>query len=236
MSGRFLPVLLTVLCCVVVVWFSGIAVRSPSASTVPVAVPTTTRPNPVLPMPDPTPLTLAPHQTVVSITFDDGRVSDAVGARILSAHGLHGTFFLNSGHLDLPGFLRLADVDTIAAGHEIAGHTVTHPDLSVLTSDEIARQICDDRTTLLGWGFRVRNFAYPFSSATPEIEQIARNCGYNSARSLGELKTYHIPEGWNMADPANSCAECAWSETVPPRTRCTPRPRHRWPATGRWTT
>ena len=28
--------------------------------------------------------------------------------------------------------------------------------------DEIQRQVCEDRNTLLAWGFPVRNFAYPF--------------------------------------------------------------------------
>lgn len=180
--------------------------------------PVPARPNPILPPVNTDPLALAPGQTVVSITFDDGRASNALAATILHAYGLAGTFFLNSGNIGQPGYLTLPQVDGIAlAGNEIAGHTVNHPDLGTFTTDEIARQICGDRKTLLGWGFMVRNFAYPFSSASPEIKQIAQSCGYDSARSLGELKTYHVPEDWDMADPANSCGLCAWSETVPPQ-------------------
>ena len=52
--------------------------------------------------------------------------------------------------------------DAIAGmGHEIGGHSVTHPDLTTLPSDEAKRQICDDRVNLTNWGFRVTSLAYP---------------------------------------------------------------------------
>jgi peptidoglycan/xylan/chitin deacetylase (PgdA/CDA1 family) len=216
----------------------GIQVRTLPAPVVPpkpasFADPVAARPNPTLPPVNTAPLVLAPGQTVVTITFDDGRASNAYGAEMLTNHHLPGTFFINSGNIGKPGYLTMPQLDGIAAeGHEIGGHTVNHPDLVTDTTDEIARQICDDRETLLGWGFQVRNFAYPFSSASPDIEALAQRCGYNSARSLGELKTFHVPEGWDMSDPANSCAACTWSETVPPQdpmyTRAPAQVRSNW--------
>jgi peptidoglycan/xylan/chitin deacetylase (PgdA/CDA1 family) len=157
---------------------------------------------------------LAPGQTVVTITFDDGWASAATAAKMMTAHGLPGTFYLNSGNIGEPGYVSLADVDAMAtSGHEIGGHSLTHPDLTDLSDDEARRQLCDDRKTLLNWGFPVRNFAYPFSMATPKLENIVRECGYNSARSLGELRTHHPPEG---TPPELSCALCDSAETVPP--------------------
>jgi peptidoglycan/xylan/chitin deacetylase (PgdA/CDA1 family) len=201
-------------CCVVGVY--GISLHPPaswSANHDVVPDPVKPRPNPKLPAVKTRPLILAPGQTVVSLTFDDGRASNTLGAKILTEHDLAGTFFLNSGNIGKPGYLTLPEVDAIAtSGHEIAGHTVNHPDLAGLTHDEVARQICGDRDTWLAWGFPVRNFAYPFSSATPEVEQIVHDCGYNSARSLGETRTVHMPE--NVT--AENCRLCVWSESVPP--------------------
>src|SRR5262245_45206987 len=149
---------------------------------------------------------------VVTLTFDDGRISDATAAKMLAQHGLRGTFFINSGTIDMPGYLTLPDLNAIASsGNEIGGHTVTHPQFSTLTNDEIRRQVCEDRNTLLGWGFPVRSFAYPFGYFTPEIEQIVADCGYNSARGLGGLKTIHPPAGGGY-----SCERCASAETTPP--------------------
>ena len=87
--------------------------------------PTTPRPNPVLPSPPADPLVLEPGQTVVTLTFDDGRASNARAAQIMTAHGLRGTFFINPDNVGQPGYLTLADLDWIAtnSGNEIAGLT-----------------------------------------------------------------------------------------------------------------
>jgi peptidoglycan/xylan/chitin deacetylase (PgdA/CDA1 family) len=200
----------------------GIILRTPASPVAPTAPvvaaipadPVKSRPNPVLPPVSTDPLVLPEGQTVVSITFDDGRISNKAAAQMLTAHGLSGTFFINSGNIGKPGYLSLPDVDAMAlSGNEIGGHTVNHPDLDVFTADEVRRQVCDDRVTLLGWGFPVRSFAYPFGFTTPEVEQAVKDCGYNSARSLGEL--------WGPRPAANlppelTCRSCDTAETLPP--------------------
>ncbi|WNG92961.1 polysaccharide deacetylase family protein [Mycobacterium sp. ITM-2016-00318] len=173
------------------------------------------RVNPFLPSPVVEPLMLAPGQTVVTLTFDDGRVSNARAAQILNAQGLRGTFYVNSGGIGQPGFLALADLDWIAtsSGNEIAGHTATHAKLDELDVEAVRREVCNDRTQLMRWGFPVRNFAYPFGYVTPELEQVVAGCGYNSARGLGELATVHPPTN---PGTAYTCADCDWGEAVPP--------------------
>src|SRR5690349_2599891 len=145
----------------------GIQMR-PRTVTAPAAAasaPTTsTRPNPILAHPSEDGLVLAPGQTVVSITFDDGRASNLSAARMLTAHGLNGTFFINSANIGKTGYLTLADLDSMAVtNHEIGGHTLTHPDLDSLSLQDVRAQVCDDRNTLIGWGYPVRSFAYPFA-------------------------------------------------------------------------
>ena len=39
----------------------------------------------------------APGQTIVSLTFDDGRTTQYSARGPLAGHGMHGTFFVNSG-------------------------------------------------------------------------------------------------------------------------------------------
>jgi peptidoglycan/xylan/chitin deacetylase (PgdA/CDA1 family) len=152
---------------------------------------------------------LSPGQTVVTITFDDGRASNTTAANLLHAHGLSGTFFLNSGTIGKPGYLTLPQVDAMAQdGQEIAGHTVNHPHLDELSDTEIARQVCDDRDNWLAWGFPIRNFAYPFGYTTPEAAQVVHACGYNSARTLAAV---------SLDDPPSiPCQMCDLVETVPP--------------------
>ena len=192
---------------------------TPVAPTTPAAMvippdPVIPRPNPVLPRVSTDPLILPEGQTVVSITFDDGRISNKTAAEALTHHGMSGTFFINSGNIGKPGYLSLPDVDAMAlSGNEIGGHTVNHPDFSVFTVNEISRQVCEDRNTLLGWGFPVRSFAYPFGFTTSEAEQAVKDCGYNSARSLGELWG---PRPRTDVPPELTCRSCDTAETLPP--------------------
>jgi hypothetical protein len=142
---------------------------------------------------------------VVTLTFDDGTADQMTVLSILQAQGLKGTFFINSGTIGLPGYLTLGNLQSIAAaGNEIGGHTVTHPDLATLPADEVARQICDDRAQLTLWGFPMRDFAYPFASTTNAVEAAVQACGYNSARMLGDIQSQV------------GCTGCGFAETIPP--------------------
>jgi hypothetical protein len=95
-----------------------------------------------------------------------------------------------------------------AAGDEIAGHTIDHQSLAELEakgdSDEVRREICDDRSNLLSLGFHATDFAYPFGASGPETEQVVKECGYNSARNVSGISS----EG--------KCTGCPFAETIPP--------------------
>lgn len=123
---------------------------------------------------------------IVTLTFDDTLVEHEQAAQLLKAHGMRGTFFVNSPRLDQPGYLTADGLRAMqAAGHEIGGHTVHHPRLAGLDAGEVERQICNDRAALLQAGLEVRSFAYPFGAADPAVQAAAIDCGYNSARGVG---------------------------------------------------
>ncbi|WP_257460629.1 polysaccharide deacetylase family protein [Archangium lipolyticum] len=136
------------------------------------------------------PLVLSPGQVAVSLNFDDGLATQLSAASMLVAHGMRGTFFVNSGRLGRSGYLTLEQVRGLHdAGHEIGGHTLTHPRLTSLTPDQQRREICDDRAALLNAGFRVTSFAYPFGDKDAVTRQIVIDCNYNSARESGGLRS-----------------------------------------------
>jgi peptidoglycan/xylan/chitin deacetylase (PgdA/CDA1 family) len=141
----------------------------------------------------------------VTFTFDDGVTDQMQAKTLLEKYGMVGTFYINSANIGMPGYMTRANLDALkAAGHEIGGHTVSHQSLVALSPDEQNRQICQDRNTLLSWGYSVTSFAYPFVEFDSTTEAIARQCGYNSARSAGDLRTPF------------SCGDCPAAETVPP--------------------
>jgi peptidoglycan/xylan/chitin deacetylase (PgdA/CDA1 family) len=146
--------------------------------------------------------------TVVSLTFDDSNLDQYTNALpILQQYGMHGTFFTITGYIGVnPGYMTLPEIQTIYNdGNEIAGHTVLHPYLTQLSTDEATREICQSRDTLLNWGFPVTDFAYPYSDYNSAVESIVAQCGYNSGRLDGLL-----------ASPFSCQIGCSATETIPP--------------------
>ncbi len=151
------------------------------------------------------PAAVAKPQTVISLTFDDGNANQQAAADLMNAKGMKGTFYIVSGFVGANGYFTRAGLDALkASGHEIGGHTVNHPDLATLPATEVSRQICNDRSTLMSWGYTVTSFAYPFASSVPANETAAKNCGYNSARMLGDLRSRF------------GCTDCSYTESIPP--------------------
>jgi peptidoglycan/xylan/chitin deacetylase (PgdA/CDA1 family) len=142
---------------------------------------------------------------VVTLGFDDGTVDQFIhGLPILTAHGMHATFFVNTGPIAAgdPAHMTWADLGTLAdAGNEIAGHTIDHADLKPLSAAAAEHQVCDDRNALLAQGFAPESFAYPFGSIDSASEAVVRYCGYNSGRGVtGVSKTGPFGETIPPAD------------------------------------
>lgn len=110
----------------------------------------------------------------LTFSYDDGTAQDARLVNLLNRYGIKATFNLNSGLLGQPGSLlregqRISHdkidpalVRSLYAGHEIAGHTLTHPLLTELSDEEVVRQVEEDRQRLSELaGYEVVGFAYP---------------------------------------------------------------------------
>jgi peptidoglycan/xylan/chitin deacetylase (PgdA/CDA1 family) len=150
--------------------------------------------------------------TWVSLTFDDG-LTQSAAHDILQAHGMKGTFYVNSNKIGTGSYLTKAELDALFLdGHEIGGHTINHVDLATLSGSAQRDAICNDMQNLVNW-YGVENihsFAYPYSSTGPTTESIvAGGCPngvtYESARAVGDLR---MP---------SSCTSCAYAESIPPR-------------------
>ena len=150
-------------------------------------------------------------RTVVSLTFDDGRQTQYSARGPLAAHGMHGTFYVNSGLVGSSTsdwHMTWAQLHDLAGdGNEIAGHTLTHADLTTISAAQAQHDICDDRANLLNQGFTpVNSFAYPYGSVNATATSIVQQCGYQSARGVGSLRS-------------SDCSDCAFAETIPPLDR-----------------
>jgi len=144
-------------------------------------------------------------RTIISLTFDDVLDDQVQLGPMLAAHDMRATFYVNSGRIGTPGHMRQDELIELAhAGHEIAGHTLTHQHLPSLSIADQRMEICDDRQALLDAGFDATSFAYPFGDSNTMTEELALECGYTSARGVGDLVE------------VASCQECPSANAVPP--------------------
>jgi peptidoglycan/xylan/chitin deacetylase (PgdA/CDA1 family) len=164
-----------------------------SGNTVPPVVPPVVPPTPtttppvVPPAPTPGPFT----QGMVTISFDDSWVTQYTNALpILQTAGLKGTFYLTTEPIQggWTDFMTPTQVKDIAAkGHEIADHTVTHTDLTTLSTAAINNEIKNSKTYLENLTkTSVTSIAYPYGTFNTSIKTLAAQAGYSSARGVDD--------------------------------------------------
>ena len=166
----------------------------------------------------------------VTFSFDDGVTQDIRLIEIFNKYGLKGTFNLNSGFLGLEGTLdrngRTVRHDKIGAdkindvyrGHEIAVHTLTHPNLTGLDKDEIVRQVEEDRRALSKiCGYEVVSMAYPCGGVNNDdrvAEIIRDNTGVGFARGLESTYNFDLQENLLRFKPTVYYIEGCLDEVV----------------------
>lgn len=169
----------------------------------------------------------------LTFSFDDGVTQDVRLIEIFNRYGLRCTFNLNSELLGLPGELVREDmrvshnkvqpeaVRAIYKGHEIAVHTLTHPNLAATEDQaEILRQVAEDQKSLSALaGYEVVGMAYPGGGVnyTQEVADLLREQGaVKYARTTvatgefelpGDLMTLHPTTHLIRFDEAFSLAE-----------------------------
>lgn len=124
----------------------------------------------------------------VTFSIDDGCESDKRIVEIFNKYGIKGTFNINSGLLNtelklynnegdivevIPK-IKAYEVKDTYAGHEVAVHTCTHPNLTRLEEKDIIHQVEEDRKTLSSLvDYNVIGMAYP-CGGTNNDERVAK--------------------------------------------------------------
>ena len=147
----------------------------------------------------------------VTFSFDDGVTQDIRMVELLNKYGLKATFNLNSGKLGLPRIMiqkngrRIshhkiapADVKGLYEGHEVAVHTLNHPNLTTLTEDEIIRQVEEDRKNLEDLvGYDLVGMAYPCGGVNNDdrVAAVIRDrTKIQYARTLATIDSFDVRE------------------------------------------
>lgn len=154
----------------------------------------------------------------VTFSYDDGVTQDIRLIEMLNRYNLKCTFNLNSERLGKNGCLirenqRIAhykiwpqDVREIYAGHEVAVHTLTHPNLTTLDEQEIIRQVEEDRLKLSDLaGYEVVGMAYPCGGVNNDdrVAKIIReHTGVRYSRTITSTHSFELQENLYRFNPS----------------------------------
>jgi oligosaccharide reducing-end xylanase len=119
--------------------------------------------------------------SAISYTFDDNSPNQfSVAQPMFDARGFKATFFCIVGNLSAYQWTMIEGAST--KGHEIGGHTLTHPDLTKLADDRVAAEESGSRNLIESHtGKKCVSLAYPFCTVpkrtvTSEYYPFARSC------------------------------------------------------------
>jgi peptidoglycan/xylan/chitin deacetylase (PgdA/CDA1 family) len=132
------------------------------------------------------------------ISFDDCNVSDIKAAKILTKYGFKGTFYMPSNQVKGTQLLSLKEVfkDIIGLGHEIGGHTVSHPmDMKLLTDEQLKFEIENNKFLCeLLMKRHVTKFCYPRGRHDERVRAAVKAAGYKEARTTEVLQTRNVSD------------------------------------------
>ncbi|APO70237.1 chitooligosacharide deacetylase (plasmid) [Rhizobium gallicum] len=133
-------------------------------------------------------------QRSVYLTFDDGphpfctpEVLD-----VLAEHRVPATFFVIGEYAaDQPKLIQRM----IAEGHEVANHTMTHPDLSTCGPGEVQRQILEANRaiTMASRQASVRHIRAPYGIWTEEVLTTAASAGLAAVHWSVDPRDWSLP-------------------------------------------
>lgn len=154
---------------------------------------------------DKTNQTLKPfEEPIVTIAFDDGWESVYIHAfPVMQSHGIYSTQFIITNTFNDPAYMSIKQIRSMKqAGHEIASHTVSHPDLTKLSHDQLVDELKNSREALVKEFGPIRDFTTPLGALNAAtIKEVAKYYrsqknaeGYISADGLGAI---NIKKGFN---------------------------------------
>jgi peptidoglycan/xylan/chitin deacetylase (PgdA/CDA1 family) len=132
-------------------------------------------------------LTSLPSKGVL-LTVDDGYRAGALSAKVFERHGFRAVYFVVPSVLGHGAFLSYKDLRALEArGHEVASHTLTHPDLAKIPAGMdpaayaawVDHELSEPKRLLeAALGHPVTALAWPYGAYNPAISAAALRAGY----------------------------------------------------------
>ena len=143
---------------------------------------------------------------VLTLSYDDGVEQDFKFVEILNKYKIKCTFNLNSAVP--PGYnwtcnnkdiyrINIKENVDLYKGHEVAIHTLSHPDLTKLSTVEIRSEVAEDQKRLEKiFNREIRGMAYPFGTYNDNIIEILDKLEIKYARTIEDTESFQFPKNY----------------------------------------
>ena len=142
---------------------------------------------------------------LLSFVFDDGNDTDYLVAReIFKKQGVAASFAVVTDWINTKKHMTVSQLlELQREGFEIMSHTVSHPDLRSLSTDQVEYELSASKATLEGWGLRINNLAYPYNKNNSRVIALTGN-HYRSGRGGRNILNPVVPERYELKSYAFS--------------------------------
>ncbi len=160
----------------------------------------------------------------VTFSYDDGVTQDQRFIEMLDKYGLKCTFNINSGNFGKGGgsFHRgrtvshvkpqKEEIPDIYRGHEVAGHTLTHPHLCTLSDEEVVRQVKEDMEALSAlMGYPVIGTVFPYGEFDDRVINLIHE-HTDAVYSRGISNTFAFDFGGDLLRYQPTVRHAKWNE------------------------
>jgi len=152
----------------------------------------------------------------LTFSYDDGVTQDRRLVELFNKYGVKCTFNLNSGAFGVLGKangnfvketthnkIEASEVKDLYKGHEVAVHTVAHPNLIYLNDEAIRYEVFEDRKNLEKIvGYPVTGMAYPYGTYDDKVISVLKECGISYSRTVVATKTLGVPRDFLAWHPS----------------------------------
>lgn len=143
--------------------------------------------------------TQSPNKPVV-LTFDDGYIDFYTTAYpILAKYNFKGVAFIPTGLIGTGYYMNWDQIREIQKSGLVTfeGHTISHPNLILLTPNEALRELKEGKEMLQSQtGYPVNFIAYPYGVSNYQVQELAKQAGFVGGVGTWPGKSF-VP-GMNM--------------------------------------
>jgi Predicted xylanase/chitin deacetylase len=159
-----------------------------------------------------------------TVSWDDGLEQDKIIIQLMKQYGIQGTFNLNSSLLGKADYVKRMgnlgfrdterrerflfwngvehfripkdEISEVYRGFEIASHGCTHQTMTLLSEDEMRREVEQDIAELSRiTGGQIVGFAYPAGASNHTLRSVLKQAGIQYARTVSSVDSFEMQAG-----------------------------------------